>query len=102
MIGRLWRGWTTFENANAYDELLNKHILPGIHRVEGYKGAYVLRRDSEDEVEFVTLTLFESMEAVRTFAGADYTVAVVPPEARQLLSRFDERSLHYAVIVTPQ
>jgi heme-degrading monooxygenase HmoA len=101
VIGRFWRGWTTFENADAYEELLRTKILPGIHRVDGYKGAYLLRRDVEDGVEFATLTLWESMDAVRAFAGEDYEVAVVPPEARELLSRFDQRSEHYETIVEP-
>jgi heme-degrading monooxygenase HmoA len=101
MIGRLWHGWTTHENADAYDELLQTKILPRIHRVEGYKGAYLLRRDVEDGVEFVTLTFFESMDAVRAFAGEDHGVAVVPPEARKLLSRFDQTSKHYEIVVEP-
>jgi len=101
MISRLWRGWTTFDNADAYEELLRTKILPGIHRVDGYKGAYLLRRDVEDRVEFVTLTLWESMDAVRAFAGEDHEVAVVPPEARQLLSKFDRRSKHYETVIEP-
>lgn len=101
MISRLWRGWTTFDNADAYEELLRTRILPGIHRVDGYKGAYLLRRDVEDSVEFATLTLWESMDAVRAFAGEDYEVAVVPPEARELLSKFDQTSKHYETIIEP-
>jgi heme-degrading monooxygenase HmoA len=99
MISRLWRGWTRPENADAYEELLRTKILPGIHQVAGYKGAYLLRREGKDETEFVTLTFFESMEAVRAFAGEDYERAVVPPEARELLSRFEERSIHYETVV---
>ena len=64
MISRLWHGWTTRDNADAYEELLRSEILPGIHRVAGFKGALVLRRDGKDEVEFVTLTMFDSMAAV--------------------------------------
>jgi heme-degrading monooxygenase HmoA len=99
MISCLWHGWTNFENADACEELLRTQILPGIHRVDGYKGAYLLRREVEDGIEFVIVTLWESMEAVRAFAGEDYEVAVVPPEARRLLARFDRRSLHYETIV---
>jgi len=99
MIGRLWHGWTTREHADAYERLLVTKILPGIHRVDGYQGAYLLRRSVPEGVEFVTLTLFESMEAVRAFAGADHEVAVVPPEARALLSRFDDRSAHFDVVM---
>lgn len=101
MIGRMWRGWTTPENADAYETLLRNEVLPGIHKVEGYAGAYLLRRDGRDEVEFITVTFFESMDAVQEFAGDDHSVAVVPEEARALLSRFDVRSRHYDVLVTP-
>lgn len=101
MIGRIWRGWTTREHADSYEKLLREHILPSIHRVDGYQGAYLLRQDGADEAEFVTVTFFESLDTVRAFAGADYTRAVVPPEARQLLSRFDQTVLHYQVIMTP-
>ena len=99
MIGRLWHGWTTREHADAYERLLVTKILPGIHRVDGYQGAYLLGRNVAEGVEFVTLTLFESIEAVQAFAGADHEVAVVSPEARALLSRFDERSAHFDVVV---
>jgi heme-degrading monooxygenase HmoA len=101
VIARLWRGWTSRENADAYEALLRTRILPGIHRVGGYRGAYLLRRDVAEGVEFATITLFESIEAVRAFAGADHETAVVPAEARKLLSRFDERSVHYQVAVAP-
>jgi heme-degrading monooxygenase HmoA len=101
VISRFWRGWTTSNNADAYEELLRTEILPGIHRIDGYKGAYLLRRDVEDGVEFVTLTFWESMDAVRAFAGEDYEMAVVPPEARALLSRFDQMSAHYETIIEP-
>jgi hypothetical protein len=102
MISRLWRGWTTIDNADAYEKLLRTTILPGIHRVRGYRGAYLLRRDGAQEVEFVTLTLWESMDAVRAFAGDDYETAVVPPAARALLARFDPMSLHYKTLLTPE
>lgn len=102
MIIRLWHGWTSFENADAYEDLLRTTILPGIHRVAGYKGAYLLRRDVEDGVEFVTVTLWESMDAVHAFAGADHQVAVVPLAARKLLARFDQTSQHYETVITPE
>lgn len=100
MIARLWHGWTT--RANADEALLRGDVLPGIHRVRGYHGAFLLRRDTGDEVEFATLTLFDSMEAVRAFAGDDFEAAVVPPSARQLLERFDLRSAHYETILRPE
>ena len=99
MISRLWHGWTSRENADAYEDLLRREILPGIHRVKGYRGAFLLRKDAGDEIEFVTLTMFDSMDAVRAFAGDNYAVAVVPAEARKLLSRFDARAEHYQTIL---
>ena len=101
MIARLWHGWTTRANAPVYETLLREEVLPGIHRVAGFHGAYLLRRQAGEEVEFVTLTLFDSLEAVRAFAGEDYELAVVPPEARRVLSRFDQRSVHYTVVIEP-
>lgn len=97
MIGRIWHGWTTPESADAYEQLLRGEVLPGIDRIEGFQGAQVLRRDAGDEVEFVTLTFFDSLDAVRAFAGEDYEVAVVLPEAQQLLAHYDARSAHYEV-----
>jgi heme-degrading monooxygenase HmoA len=102
MIARIWHGWASRETADAYESLLRAEVLPGIEqRIGGFHGAYVLRDDAGEEVEFVTVTLFESLDAVREFAGEDYEVAVVPPEARRLLSRFDERSRHYETLVAP-
>jgi antibiotic biosynthesis monooxygenase (ABM) superfamily enzyme len=74
-------------------------MFPSIHRVPGYVGADLLRRDAGDEIAFVTITRFESLESVRAFAGDDYEQAVVEPEARALLSRFDQRSEHYEVVI---
>jgi heme-degrading monooxygenase HmoA len=102
MIARLWHGWTTNENADRYEALLQAEVLPGIQRIDGYLGAYVLRREDGKQVEFVTVTLWESLAAVREFAGADYEAAVVPPAARALLARFDERSAHYEVRARPE
>ncbi len=99
MISRIWHGWTAPENANAFEALLKEEVFVGTGRrqIPGYRGIHLLRRDLGDEVEFVTVMWFDSLDAVRTFAGADYEVAVVPPEARALLSRFDARSQHYEV-----
>jgi len=99
VIARLWRGWTAPENADAYEEFLRTKMFPSIHRVPGYLGADLLRRENGDEIAFMTITRFESLESVRAFAGEDYEQAVVEPEARTLLSRFDERSEHYEVVI---
>ncbi|QBD76805.1 antibiotic biosynthesis monooxygenase [Ktedonosporobacter rubrisoli] len=101
MISRYWRGWTTLANADAYEQLLRTEVLPGFHRIKGYKGAYLLRRDLEHEVEFATITFFDTMDDVRDFAGERYETAVVPPAARKLLSHFDETSLHYDTLLKP-
>ena len=99
MIARLWHGWTSPENADGYEAFLRTKMLPSIHNVPGYLGADLLRREDGDEIAFVTITRFESLDAVRTFAGEDYEQAVVEPEARALLSHFDERSAHYEVLL---
>jgi hypothetical protein len=101
VIARLWHGWTKPENADRYEKLLQTEVLPGLHRISGYKGAYLFREDRETETEFVTLTLFENLDAVRRFAGENYHTAVVPPDARKLLSRFDQKSKHYQIVITP-
>jgi len=99
MISRVWHGWTTPSNADDYEALLKDEIFTGIknRQIKGYRGIQLLRRNLSDETEFVTVMWFDSIEAVRTFAGEDYEVAVVPPKARALLSRFDARSQHYEV-----
>jgi antibiotic biosynthesis monooxygenase (ABM) superfamily enzyme len=99
VIARLWHGWTAPENADAYEEFLRTKMFPSIRRVPGYLGADLLRRENGDEVAFVTITRFESLESVRAFAGEDYEQAVVEPEARALLSHFDDRSAHYEVVI---
>jgi heme-degrading monooxygenase HmoA len=95
MIARLWHGYTKPENADAYQQLLIRKILPDIHRVKGYQGTQLLRQDGENEVEFITITMWDSFDSIREFAGEDYEHGVVPAEARKLLERFDERSTHY-------
>ncbi len=99
MIGRIWHGWTKPENADAYENLLREEIFSSIasRNLTGYNGIQLLRRMVEEEVEFVTIMWFESIEAIKKFAGEDYETAVVPAKARQLLKRFDERSQHYEV-----
>ena len=74
-------------------------MFPSIHRVPGFLGADLLRNDAADEIAFVTITRFQSLAAVKDFAGEDYERAVVEPEARRLLSRYDERSEHYEVVL---
>ncbi|HXF52982.1 MAG TPA: antibiotic biosynthesis monooxygenase [Hyphomicrobiaceae bacterium] len=97
MITRVWRGWTDKQNADAYETLLKTEIIPGIaaKKIPGCRGIELGRRELGAEVEFATLMRFDSLDAVRDFAGADYETAVVPPKARALLARFDAKSAHY-------
>ena len=100
MIARIWHGYTTQENAEAYETLLLNKIFPGIERkkVAGYKQISLFRRDIGDEVEFITQMLFDNIESVKAFAGDDYEQCVVPTEARKVLKRFDMKSQHYEII----
>jgi hypothetical protein len=99
MISRIWHGYTIRENADAYEELLKEEIFVGIHdrHIPGFREIQLFRRHLEQEVEFITVMWFDSLDAVRLFAGEDYSLAVVPPKARLILKRFDERSQHYEV-----
>ena len=99
MIVRLWHGYTRPAEADTYERLLKDEIFRGIasRTIAGYRGIELLRRTAGETVEFVTLMRFDSLEAVRAFAGEDYEAAVVPPAARALLLRYDPRSAHYEV-----
>ena len=97
MIARHWRGWTKPQNADAYESLLKEKVLPRLKTIEGYRGGYVLRSDDGNEVEFVVVNLFDSLESVRRFAGEDYSTAIFEPEARRLLSRIEPLAKHYEV-----
>ena len=99
MISRVWHGYTSPDNAEAYEALLKNEIFTDIagRAIAGYKGIQLFRRNLGEEVEFITVMWFDSLDAVREFAGEDYEAAVVQPTARALLSRFDERSQHYEV-----
>jgi len=103
MISRIWHGWTSKANADQYEELLRSEIFLGISQraIPGYRGIHLLRREAGEEVEFLTIMWFDSFKAVKDFAGEQYEMAVVPPKARQLLSRYDEQSAHYQVIQHP-
>jgi len=99
MISRIWHGWTTPGNADKYEALLKKEIFVEIQnrQIRGFRNIQLLRRDAGEEVEFVTIMLFDSLDAVREFAGEDYEVAFVPDKAKEVLSRFDRRSRHYEI-----
>ncbi|MCK5353467.1 antibiotic biosynthesis monooxygenase [bacterium] len=99
MIERIWHGWTTPENADVYENLLRTEIFPGIasKNIPGYRGIRLLRRPLDEEVEFITIMRFGSLDDVIGFVGEDYEKSYVPPKAREVLARFDDRSQHYEV-----
>ena len=101
MIARVWHGSTKpGKDADAYENMLKPELLPGIGKVNGYKGSYLLRNDGADEVEFITIILWDSIDAIRAFAGADYETSIIPEERRKFLSRHDARAKHYEVVAT--
>ena len=95
MIARMWRGWARSDQADRYEQHYRSEVMATLGQVPGFRGARLLRRRIGEETEFVSLTLFEDLDAVRGFAGPDYETAVVVGEARTMLSRFDERVSHY-------
>ena len=99
-VKRVWHGWTTPENADKYQSLLNNEVFPGIEakKIPGYQNIELMRRVHSDEVEFVTIMTFDSLQNVINFQGEDYTRCYVPDAAQQLLKRWDQVSAHYDVI----
>jgi antibiotic biosynthesis monooxygenase (ABM) superfamily enzyme len=100
MICRLWRGWTTSENADAYERIVRGQVIPAIEarRIFGFRHMDLMKRDLGEEVEFQTLMWFDDLEAIRAFIGDDYTTSHVPEAARAVLKRFDSHATHYEVI----
>jgi antibiotic biosynthesis monooxygenase (ABM) superfamily enzyme len=100
MICRVWRGWTTRPNADAYEAIVRGEVIPGIEArdIPGFRHVDLMKRDLGDEIEFQTLMWFEDLEAIKAFMGEDYSVSHVPEQARAVLKRFDDRAAHYEVI----
>lgn len=97
MIARLWHGYTTPEHADSYEAMLKPELLPGISAKKGYRGSHLFRRRLGDEVEFITILFWDTIDDLKAVAGADYETAVIPPERRQFLSRYDAKAVHYEV-----
>jgi heme-degrading monooxygenase HmoA len=97
MIARVWRGYAAREHADAYAAMLKPELLPGLSKAKGYRGSYLLRRDRGNEVEFVTIILWDSLDSIKAVAGDAYERAVVPEERRQHLLRWDDLAAHYDV-----
>jgi len=100
MICRQWRGWTTPDNADGYERIVRGEVIPGIEAraIPGFRHIDLLRRETGDEIEFVTLMWFDSIEAIKAFVGDDHAAAHVPDAARAVLARFDERVSHFEVL----
>jgi heme-degrading monooxygenase HmoA len=101
MIVRVWNGYAAATNADAYPKHLLQTVRPALERLAGFRGLYLLRRGSRDEVHYQVLTLWDSMEAIRAFAGDQPNLAVVEPEAQAALVRFDSVVSHFDVVAAP-
>lgn len=98
MIARIWTGAVRREDGNAYAEYIRETGLAGYAATPGNRGAWLLRRDAEARTEFVTFTLWDSLEAIRTFAGDDVETAVYYPEDDRYLIERDLTVSHYDVL----
>jgi hypothetical protein len=101
MIARIWYGWTSRENAEKYEKLLREEVLLEIAKrsIPGYQGAEIFIREADnDEMEFITLLRFETVEGVKIFAGKNYEAPVIPPECKKLLVHHSEKSRHYRTV----
>jgi heme-degrading monooxygenase HmoA len=99
MIGRVWRATATAAGAEAYRQHFTESVLPALQHLDGHRGAYLFRRDADGQVELEVMTLWDSLDAIRSFAGADIETAVVEPEARAALMDFDRTVSHRTVVV---
>jgi len=100
MIARVWHGSTTPEDADAYESHLEPELLPGLSEKKGFQRSYLLRRVNGDEVEFITIILFDSLDDVRALAGPEYEQAIIPADRVPLLTRYDTKAAHYEVVAT--
>ena len=101
MIARVWHGYTTPENADKYESMLQPELLPGLSTKKGFRGSYLLRRPCGGEIEFITIILWDSLDDIRAIAGDNYETAVIPDERKRVLSRWDNQAAHYEVISAP-
>jgi heme-degrading monooxygenase HmoA len=98
MIARIWHGATKPEHADAYEAMLKPELLPGIGKVKGFRHSYLLRRNAGQEVEFITIMFWDSIDAIRAVTGPDYETSIIPEERRQYLARHDAKAMHYEVV----
>jgi heme-degrading monooxygenase HmoA len=100
VICRLWRAWATSDNAAAYEAIVRGEVIPEIEarHIPGFLSIDLMRRSTEDGVEFATIMWFDDLDAVKAFVGEDYELAHVPERARNVLARFDKCSAHFEVL----
>jgi heme-degrading monooxygenase HmoA len=99
VIARTWHATATTEDADSYREHFTHSVVPDLQQIDGYQGAYLLRHDHDGHVELQVLTLWDSLEAIRRFAGADLDSAVVEPAAQAVLATYDTTVTHHTVVV---
>lgn len=97
-ILRLWSGRTNPLDADNYVQHVTTKVFPQLRAIAGHRGAYLLRREVDNLIEFVVLTLWDSMAAVRNFAGNNPDQAVVQPAAQAVLESFDETVRHFEIL----
>jgi antibiotic biosynthesis monooxygenase (ABM) superfamily enzyme len=97
MIARIWHGYTKPQHADAYEATLKPELLPGMNKVPGFRGSFLLRRSSVDEIEFITIMIWDSLDAIRAVGGPKYEAAIIPEDRLQYLARFDKTSAHYEI-----
>jgi heme-degrading monooxygenase HmoA len=100
MIARMWRGFALPEKADEYVKHLQISVLPELQQIDGFQGVSLMRRDLAEEVEFIVLTLWESMDAIRKFAGENAELAVVAPAAQTLFRKYDSMVKHFEIVLS--
>lgn len=98
MIARVWHGRAKQKDADSYEAMLKPELLPGVSKVKGYKGSYLLRREDGEDVEFITIMLWDSLDAIIAFAGPDFEASIIPEERRKYLSQHDAKARHYEIV----
>jgi heme-degrading monooxygenase HmoA len=98
MIARIWHGWTSLADADGYERHLKPELLPGLSKVAGFRGSYLLRKIEKGEVEFVTIILWDSIAALQALTGKDYEQALIPEERKKYLKRFEQKAAHFEVV----
>ena len=98
MISRHWKGISALDQGDAYVNHLRAETIPALTRIPGFVRASILRRDVPNGTEFQIITVWESLDAIRSFAGQDAELAVVPPAVRKMMVEFEGRATHYEVV----